>query len=91
MSNAPTIKLTNYEHLSKRHEALKKKVSVLQDWIIETVDQPLARHNFNEEESLTDWIKSIHEEFSLVVQQRINDNANGVADKIKKIKIEKSA
>ncbi|KAF6517498.1 hypothetical protein HZS61_003059 [Fusarium oxysporum f. sp. conglutinans] len=51
---------TNYEHLSKRHEALKKKVSVLQDWIIETVDQPLARHNFNEEESLTDWIKSIH-------------------------------
>jgi hypothetical protein len=61
---------TNYEHLSKRHEALKKKVSVLQDWVIETVDQPLARHNFNEEESLADWIKSIHEEFSLVGEER---------------------
>ncbi|KAJ3454028.1 hypothetical protein MRS44_018660 [Fusarium solani] len=54
---------SNYGHLLKRHENFQKKVDTIQNWVMETVDDPLGRHHCSPDHDLADWIKSLYDEF----------------------------
>lgn len=61
---------TNYEHLNKRHKDFKTRSKTVQNWVLETVDEPLSRHHCPAEKSLPEWIQSIYDEFSLAEDER---------------------
>jgi hypothetical protein len=61
---------TLYKHLLSEHENLKKRTAKVQDWVLETVDEPLARHHCSADNTLADWVKSLYEEFSLAAADR---------------------
>ena len=61
---------TNYEHLNRRHKDFKARTKIIQNWIMDTVDEPLSRHHCPAERSLPEWIQSIYNEFSLAEDER---------------------
>ncbi|RSL84510.1 hypothetical protein CDV31_016693 [Fusarium ambrosium] len=67
---ALALRWTMYEHLSKDYKEFRRRVATVQNWVIDTVDEPIARHHFTEDDTLDKWIKSLYTEFSLATTER---------------------
>jgi hypothetical protein len=61
---------TNYEHRNKLYIQSVTKVKTIQNWVMDTIDESHSRHHCLAEKSLTEWIQSIYNEFSLAADER---------------------
>ncbi|KAF9760997.1 hypothetical protein IL306_004019 [Fusarium sp. DS 682] len=59
-----------YDTYLKNYKDLKRRTSAIQDWVLDTVDEGIARHHFSENDTLAEWVQSLYDEFSLTQTER---------------------
>ncbi|KAF4985571.1 hypothetical protein FDECE_16469 [Fusarium decemcellulare] len=62
--------MATYESYLREYRDLKRRIAAIQNWILETVDDAIARLHLSEDETLVEWVKSLHDEFSLTRDER---------------------
>ncbi|KAJ3544453.1 hypothetical protein NM208_g3041 [Fusarium decemcellulare] len=63
---------------------LKRRIAAIQNWILETVDDAIARIHLSEDETLVEWVKFLHDEFSLPQHERLKEAIRNYRDILEK-------